>query len=203
LITTAQDIVVSSDHAVEVEPALADQVARIRDQVIQLANTRVGDAYLFAGHKTAAAPFLNDGTYVGDLGSFRVRVGPASEITLQVDGETIFKAEDDIFTILGDLETALRNGDSLQIQSQAARLASFETHLRTVRADIGFCMDQMEASRNYLRGFALKMENYLVELEAADLTEAAVELQIQNTVYEAALAAAADLLQTNLLQFLK
>jgi len=203
LITTAQDIVVSAEHAPELTTTMADQVARIRDQVIQLANTRLGDAYVFAGHNTATAPFLDDGTYTGDGGAYRVRVGEASEVSLQVDGDTVFKTTEDIFAILENLETGLRNGDAALVQNQAASLASFDAHLQTVRADIGFAMNQMEISSNYLDTFRLKMENYLTDLEAADLTEAAVDLQIQNTVYEAALAAAADLLQTNLLQFLR
>jgi flagellar hook-associated protein 3 FlgL len=202
LIATAQEIVASAEYESELDTAMADQVALIRDQVIQLANTQVGDTYLFAGHSSTTAPFLADGTYTGDGGALQVRIGQNLDTTLQVDGDTVFKATADIFAILEDLETALRNGDSLQVQNQAGSLAQFEAHLQTVRAEIGFAMDQMETSLNYLSSFTVKMENYLADLEGADLTEAAVELEIQTTVYEAALSAAADLLQTNLLQFL-
>ena len=122
---------------------------------------------------------------------------------LKADGDTVFKTQEDIFSILEELETALETNDSVQIQNQTAALNRFQDHLQTVRADIGITMDQLEVSSNYLDIFTHNMENYLGDLEEADITEAVLALQLQNTVYEAALAAAADLLQTNLIQFLR
>jgi len=203
LIDTARDLGENAGENPDMQSALADQVSQIRDQVIQLANTRLGDIYLFAGHNTAVAPFQDDGTYTGDSGSFHVRVGQSSEIMLKADGDTVFKTQEDIFSILEVLETALETNDNVQIQDQTTALNRFQNHLRTVRADIGISMDQLEVSRHYLDLFAHNMENIQGDLEEADITEAVLALQLQNTVYEAALTAAADLLQTNLIQFLR
>jgi len=203
LMDTARGLGENAGENPDMQSVLADQVSLIRDQVIQLANTRLGDIYLFAGHSTDVAPFQDDGTYLGDSGSYHIRVGQTSEIMLKADGDTVFKTQEDIFSILEELETALETNDSVQIQNQTAALNRFQEHLRTVRADIGITMDQLEVSSNYLDIFAHNMENYLGDLEEADITEAVLALQLQNTVYEAALAAAADLLQTNLIQFLR
>jgi len=203
LVDTARDLGENAGENPDMQGTLAGQVSLIRDQVIQLANTRLGDIYLFAGHNTAVAPFQDDGTYTGDSGSFHVRVGQTSDIMLKADGDTVFKTQEDIFSILEALETALETNDSVQIQEQTAVLNRFQDNLQTVRADIGITMDQLEVSRNYLERFAHNLENYQGDLEEADITEAVLALQLQNTVYEAALTAAADLLQTNLIQFLR
>ena len=199
----ARNIVIHASQDADMQAVLADDVAKIREQVVQLANNRLDDTYLFAGNNTATAPFLGDGTYTGDGGSYHIRVGQTSEVVLQVDGNTVFKDTEDIFLILEELQTALESGDSVQVQSQAAPLARFQEHLQNVRAEIGGSRDQMETSANYLDNFIHRMETYLADMEEADLTEAVLALQLQNTVYEAALVAAGDLLQPSLLQFLR
>lgn len=202
-VARARNVVAHAGQDTDMQAVLADEVAKIREQVVQLANTRLKDSYLFAGNNTATAPFLVDGTYTGDSGPYHIRVGQTSEVVLQVDGYTVFKDTEDIFLILEELQTALENGDSLQVQSQAAPLARFQEHLQNVRADIGGSRDQMETSASYLDNFIHRMETYLADMEEADLTEAVLALQLQNTVYEAALVAAGDLLQPSLLQFLR
>ncbi len=202
-VARARSIVANADQDTDMQAVLADEVAKIREQLVQLANNRLKDTYLFAGHNTDTAPFLADGTYTGDNGFYHIRVGQTSEMVLQVDGNTVFKDTEDIFAILGELQTALENGDSVQIQNQAAPLARFQEHLQNVRADIGGGRDQLETSANYLDNFIRNMETVLADMEEANLTEAVLALQFQNTVYEAALVAAADLVQPSLLQFLR
>ncbi len=202
-VARARNVVAHAGQDTDMQAVLADEAGKIRDQVVQLANTRLKDSYLFAGNNTATAPFLVDGTYTGDSGPYHIRVGQTSEVVLQVDGNTVFKDTEDIFLILEELQTALENGDSVQVQSQAAPLARFQEHLQNVRADIGGSKDQMETSASYLDNFIHSMETVLADMEEADLTEAVLALQWQNTVYEAALVAAGDLLQPSLLQFLR
>ncbi len=202
-IERARGIASGTGQDPQLQAATAADVALIRDQIIQLANQRLGNDYLFAGHQVDTAPFLDDGAYIGDDGAFRVRVGQAAEVTLQADGATVFVDTEDIFTILENLQTALETGDLGQINTQAASLDRFMEHLQTVRAEIGGARDQVEASRSYLSRFSLNIEKNLADMELADPAAAIMELQTYNTVYEAALSAAANLLQPSLLTFLR
>ena len=136
-IERARGIAAGASQDTQLNAALANDVAMVRDQVIQLANQRLGDDYLFAGHHVDRPPFLNDGSYVGDQGAFRVRASQTTEITLQVDGNTVFVDTEDIFSILNDLQIALENGDSGQINILAASLDRFKEHLQTVQSEIG------------------------------------------------------------------
>jgi len=199
----AQGIAAGAGQSPELNTALAIDVALVREQLIQLANQQLGDVYLFAGHQGDTAPFLNDGSYVGDQGAYRISIGQSAELTLKVDGRTIFIDTEDIFSILENLQTALENGDNGQIDAQAAALDRFHAHLQTVRADIGGARDQMEVSRSYLDRFSLNIEKNLADTEEADPAAAIMELQTHTTVYEAALSAAASLLQPSLLTFLR
>lgn len=202
-IERASGIAAGAGQNAQLRTTLANDVALVRDQVIQLANQRLGDDYLFAGHDVDTAPFLDDGSYIGDQGTFRVRASQAMEITLQVDGSTVFVDTEDIFSILNNLQIALENGDNGQINALAASLDRFKEHLQTVQAEIGGALDHLEVSRNHLNRFSLNIEKNLADTELANPAAAIMELQTHNTVYEAALSAAANLLQPSLLNFLR
>ena len=127
-IERAQGIAAGAGQSPDLHAVLATDVALVREQLIQLANQQLGDVYLFAGHQGDTAPFLNDGSYIGDQGAYRVSIGPSAELSLKVDGTTIFIDTEDIFSILENLQTALENGDSGQIDVQAAALDRFHGH---------------------------------------------------------------------------
>ena len=202
-IERARGIAAGAGQSPDLQAALAVDVALVREQVIQLANQQLGDVYLFAGHQGDTAPFLNDGSYIGDQGAYRISIGQFAELNLEVDGRTVFKDTEDIFSILENLQTALENGDTVQIDAQAAALDRFHYHLQTIQADIGGARDQMNVSRSYLNRFSLNIETNLADTEEADPAAAIMELQTHTTVYEAALSAASSLLQPSLLSFLR
>ncbi len=60
---------IAVEHSNELDPALresaAQQVEGIYDQVFAIANTKYGDAYLFAGHDTDTIPFPRDEVTTG------------------------------------------------------------------------------------------------------------------------------------------
>jgi flagellar hook-associated protein 3 FlgL len=199
----ASNIAAGAGQDAQLNTTLANDLDLIRSQVLQLANQRLGDEYLFAGHRVNAAPFLEDGSYTGDQGAFRVRVSQTTEITLQVDGRTVFVDTEDIFSLLDNLQIAIENGDKDQINILAAALDRFKEHLQTVQAEIGGARDYLELSRKHLNRFSLTIEKNLADTELADPVAAIMELQTHNTVYEAALSAAAKLLQPSLLDFLR
>ena len=58
LINTAVNIAVeASTGPIDTRPVLADEVKNIRLQLKQLANSKLGDSHLYAGHKTDIAPY--------------------------------------------------------------------------------------------------------------------------------------------------
>lgn len=66
--------------------ATAAQVARIRDSIIELANTQVGGRYIFAGTAVTTRPFASDGSYLGNDGALKINLGIANPSTLNVTG---------------------------------------------------------------------------------------------------------------------
>ncbi|MEK6710467.1 MAG: flagellar hook-associated protein FlgL, partial [Nitrospinota bacterium] len=66
--------------------ATATQIARIRESVIQLANTQVGGRYIFAGTSVFTRPYDAAGAYHGDSEGVAINLGVANPSTLNVTG---------------------------------------------------------------------------------------------------------------------
>jgi len=77
----------------------AAEVKQIYEQMVNVANRRYGDHYLFAGHKTLNAPFDMTGTYFGDDSEVQVEIEKNSYMNTNIPGSTVFlgrKIADDI-----------------------------------------------------------------------------------------------------------
>ncbi len=91
------------------------QIQLLKDQIVSLGNTRIGEEYLFAGAQGTSPAFLPDGTYAGD-GTVR---------RAEADGGVLIETTDtgdrllgDSFAALDGLSQQLATGDAAAIQSE-------------------------------------------------------------------------------------
>jgi flagellar hook-associated protein 3 FlgL len=182
---------------------LADNVAIIREEILQHANSKLGDNYLFGGFQTATLPFQSDGTYNGDTGEKSYLIADNIQVSLTADGSDIFQSAADIFTVLDDLETALLADDSVTIKAQVQPLADIESHLEEVRSENSAKFRRLDVTQNHWDSFKVSVQDMLRNTEEADVTAEALNMKVQQTSYEIALATSASIIQPNLMQFLR
>jgi flagellar hook-associated protein 3 FlgL len=101
LVLEARRIAVEqSAGELENRPTAAQEVKNIYDQILQLANTRLGGTYILSGHQTDTAPFSRDAdynaTYHGDDGDIRIIVGDNLDIKINVTGEDALSSGVDV-----------------------------------------------------------------------------------------------------------
>jgi len=185
----------------------AEEVSHIYDQIIQLANTKIENRYIFSGHQTADEPFSRDGsytaTYAGDTGEIRIIIGESVDMLLNLDGEQVFNSDEDLFDVVRDIKDAMEADDSEAIALQIDRLNTVTTQLSNARAKAGARLNRLETAEQHWSSFRLSTQEMLSETEDADLVQVFAELQTQEAAYEASLATTASLIQPNLLQFLR
>lgn len=76
--------------------AIAKELTRIRDTIVQLANTSVNGQYLFSGSQVAIKPFDSEGNYYGDKNNVNVVTGAGTESSYNIPGWDLFyKADSD------------------------------------------------------------------------------------------------------------
>lgn len=183
--------------------ALAGNVADIRDQVLQYANSKLGNNYIFGGYQTASPPFQPDGTYLGDSGTKNYLVADNIQINIKADGGDIFKSVGDVFSVLDDLESALLADDLVGINSQVQPLFAIDEHIEEVRAENSAKYRRLDVTQTHWESFKVRMDTMLTDTEDADVTAEALNLKVQQTSYEIALSTSASIIQPNLMQFLR
>lgn len=182
---------------------LADNVAIFRDEILQYANSKLEDNYIFGGYQTATSPFQSDGTYIGDSGEKKYLIADNIQVSLKADGSDIFQSAADIFTVLDDLENALLADDAVAIKAQVQPLANIDEYLEEVRSENSAKYRRLDVTQSQWKSFKVSVQNMLRNEEEADVTSEALNLKVRQTSYEIALATSASIIQPNLMQFLR
>lgn len=190
----------------------AEQVAAIREQLFDLANSKNGDHYLFSGRDSLDPAFGLDGAtgaigYEGDAtagSEARYIIGDGVTVGVEANGQTVFTGGGDAFSLLQDLSDALVQdpADTATIGSVQAQMQDCIDQVRAVRAGNGAVAERLKATGGQLDRLELNLDNLRGREEDLDVAQAAVELQLQETSYQVALATAARIIQPSLVDFL-
>ncbi len=196
---------IAYDSVPDMRAFLAEDVATIRDQVLELANYQVDGEYLFSGDASDTAPYnTTTWLYNGDSGTKDVMIGENMTASLTADGETIFGPDtDNVFNILNDLEAALLVPDPVAIEAQIIRLESASDNITTVRAREAGVYKRLDATANHNAYLKVNVEEMLSKTEDADISEAIIQFQVQQTTYESTLASSSMMIQKSLIDFLR
>ena len=189
--------------------AAAIEVRDIYDHIMELANSKLGDNYIFAGSKTHTQPFVRDAdynaTYQGNGDSYQTVVSESQVVKITSDGEAIFQdppGGNDLFASLKDLIDGLEAGDNNLVLAQTENLHNAQLHNHSVRTRYGTNLHRLEVSGTHWQNFRPKVEEMITRLEAADMAEAIIELNNLEIAYQSTIMTAAKIVQPSLIQFL-
>ncbi len=185
---------------------MADKVSALKDQVIQQANARMDDQYIFAGFDMGSQPYDSSGTYQGDSGEISVRINKSSTLKLNFPGDQVFGTAGggvDVFQTLSDLETALKTNDMDGIHKSIGNLDQAMAQINVVRSKSGYRINQLDNSSDALDQRIFENKEQISTAEDLDVSKAYMKFQKQEFLLKSVMASSAKLLQTNLLNFLQ
>jgi len=186
---------------------ISEEVDQLRQQVIQVANTRVNGRYIFAGFNTGTLPYDSNGNYTGTLypdGDIEVEIDTGSRVAINVTGDRIFgTSTSGLIVTLESLKSALQNNDTAGINDSMGKLDSIMDQVGDVRAEIGARMNRLESAKGYLNKLRDDLIEYKSKTGEADITNIIAELAMQQNALEMSRAAASRVFQQSLLDFLK
>lgn len=184
---------------------LAQEVHDIRNQVIGLANSKYANNFIFSGHLTDTPAFdTATNAYNGDGGAHSIVVGEGITVELEADGSQMFtEGGDNLFQVLDDLEAALIADDPVLIRAAADPLDRIEDQIQITRSGLASDYRRLEATRIHWGTFGNSVESMRAGVEDADMTQAAIDMQVQQTAYEVLLATSAQVIQPTLVDFLR
>jgi flagellar hook-associated protein 3 FlgL len=196
----------SSDQTVRTNAA--SQLTELKKQLTDLANTQLGDQYIFAGFKNDAPAFINgNNTYQGTDDEISVEIDQNSAVAMNVTGGALLSGTGtygniDMLQSFDDLISAINSNDVSGIQTAARQLDESTDQITNARSDVASRMLRLESAKNMITRNQNTMEGIISDTIGVDYIKAATELNQQQTAFEAALSATAKISQLSLLDYI-
>lgn len=188
---------------------MADEISGIRDSIVSTLNLSYGDRYLFAGTNSSVQPFEVDGTATGGVASFsnatppEVLVGDGVSIDMSVTGAELRNTSGgDLFTILQDMETALRNDDTTALNALLPAADDAIEHVTDITSRLGNNINRMEFMYERYESFRITQRSDISALVDTDYAEAFSDLQRTQVAFESAMAVHTTMFNSTLLDYL-
>jgi len=207
-ILRVRDLTVQALNTTNMEPgareAIAVEIDNLRETLIGQANTEYMGRPVFGGTTSGDVAYDGGGVYKGDSGQTTRTVGPNSKVRIESTGPEAFgTGNTQLFKVLSDLSKDIRSGDSASLGNDLTNLDTAHDLLKSTLSDVGARYNRVTQMKQSAEDHLLSVSSQLSDIEDVDLPKAIMELQIQQTSYQAALAATAKVIQPSLIDFLR
>ncbi|THJ65060.1 flagellar hook-associated protein 3 [Arthrobacter echini] len=180
---------------------LALEVQALRGELGAQANASYAGRFLFAGNADTPAALTPELTFVGG-GTVERRIGPGETVRVDADGASVFgSGPTSAFALLDRIAADLRAGKDVSVH-----LAPLQQRIRDVTAEhstIGTRHARLLSAKDGIADAALALEGRRAAVEDVELASVILDLRMQETAYQGALAVSARVLQPSLLDFLR
>ncbi|HEX9226140.1 MAG TPA: flagellar hook-associated protein FlgL [Arthrobacter sp.] len=197
--------------------AIALELEALNKDLVSVANSKHLGRNIFAGSSDAPAAFTpgtpRDPANPADPGTPPVfqgagispverRISATQTVQVDADGGAIFGSDaGSVFGTVANIAAQLRSGGDITSQ-----LAPLETSFKNIvngRAEIGTRQAQLERAGTVNTELEATLDAQRTGIEKADLGSVIMDLKLQETNYQVALAATARVLQPTLMDFLR
>ncbi|MCF3943442.1 flagellar hook-associated protein FlgL [Oceanobacillus alkalisoli] len=187
---------------------IAEEAEQIKLDLIDVANTKVNDKYIFNGTRTNEAPVeMVDGEVISDFNESSVEIEVAAGVTLaaNVDGNKAFTdGETDMFAVIDSFITSLNTGNADgEIDQSIAAIDGIIDNVINARADLGARVNRLDLVENRLEQQEIIATGSLSANEDVNYAEAITNLMTQESIHRAALSSGSRMIQPSLLDFLR
>jgi len=190
--------------------AIATQVQTVLSEVVSQANTTFNGVSLFAGTAGAMPAFATDSTspsgysYQGNSGVHTAAIGYNLQLDINVPGDQVFtNPNGNVLGSLSQLISALGSGTTEDIGNAVTAVRSALTSVGQQRVLYAGVVNQINAQESYLSQGTLSLTSQQQSLTGVDITVAISNLTQAQIAHSTILAAAAKVLPTSLLDYLK
>lgn len=203
LVTSAANDATVTDDDREKMKAEIDQ---IRKQIQDLANTKIGDKYIFSGTNTSSPLFKKDGTMNTGPGmdqEVKIEVSDGVQLTVNTVGNEIFG---DIDAMMGDISAALTKGSGVDgnvIGGYLDKISGQQAKVLEARSDVGAKQNRVEMVENRLGVQEVMVTKQLSDNESVEYDKAITEMVTQQSLHQAALSVGAKIIQSTLVDFIR
>ena len=211
---TSAEVVVQAARGTLPTPAQREawalELEALRDGLLQNLNASFRGTYVFAGAAATTAPYAKNGAgvvsaYQGSTVEVSLDIDVDRNVAVAFNGEALAKGTevDDLFVVLDRAIVATRAGDTDTLNASANELQRAFDRATLMQSRIGAALRTVEEGKLQLGEVARTTIANIASLEDADLAAALSGMAQADTVYRAALGAAAQTQRQSLMDYLR
>lgn len=191
---------------------LQSELKQLQEQIMDLANTKIGNKYLFSGTKTSEPLYNSEGTPNNDnVNDKEVTIEVFDGVMLPVNtpGQELFKEINKVFdklTGLIGIDPDDPDDPELNQEDFNNAISAIQDQLDavlTVRADVGARQNRVEMMTERLESLELTSIKQMSDNEDIDYAEVITEMITEESIHRAALSVGARIIQPSLVDFLR
>ncbi|WP_312753311.1 flagellar hook-associated protein FlgL [Rummeliibacillus suwonensis] len=193
------------------------EIDQIRQQIRDVANTQVGDSYIFSGTKTLSPLFTSstansskddkDVPLNGNSQNVTIEVYDGVTLDVNVDGATLFRKIDNL---MADVQTALNDDDALNagttsgtvIGNLLGDIQDGQEDALQARSVIGAKQNRADMMADRLSIQKISTTKQMSDNEDVDYEETITNLITEESIHRAALSVGGRIIQPTLVDFL-
>jgi flagellar hook-associated protein 3 FlgL len=192
---------------------LATQVEALMTEMVNLANMKFENRYVFSGNNDQVQPYAGldltqangVGTYQGSANNKQVEGSNGSNLTVSLTAAQIFDGGDattSVFQVLTSLYNDLMTNNTANLSADSANLSTASAYLSAQQAQYGNFQNQISDALTYQGQLDTQFQAQLSAVQDADPIAAATALTQGQTSLQAALQAEAAMPKKSLFDYI-
>ncbi|MED4054297.1 flagellar hook-associated protein FlgL [Niallia taxi] len=187
--------------------AIAEEINQIKEDLVNVANTKVNGKYLFHGTDVSNPPVTaGDPPQVaanltdGSIDSYKVEVSSGVTMKANVNPATF---NQEMFDVVQEIQDKMANNDNTGLDDLLTRLDSVMNSLSGEKSELGARYNRLEMVESRIDAQEVLANKVLSDNEDVDMEVAITNLSVQQSVHNASLSIGAKIIQTSLIDFLR
>jgi flagellar hook-associated protein 3 FlgL len=193
--------------------AISQEIKQLTDHLASIANTKVGDKYIFNGTDTLKQPVdltQNPPIVSNNTDEVKIELSKGIYIPVNVNPTKVFNYDNtakgnglfsDLESLNNDLNDSTKSGNDI-----SQYLSYIDKHINNIlsaRAELGARLNRVELMEDRIDQQEVIANRILSDNEDADMERVITDLKTQESVHRAALGVGARIIQPTLLDFLR
>ncbi|MCE5311893.1 MAG: flagellar hook-associated protein FlgL [Nitrospiraceae bacterium] len=197
---------------------MAQEADVILQEAIGLANTRVGNRYIFAGYQSNTAPIDSTGAFATDSNSVKINIGDNIDISLNMPANELFN---DSTALPANINTNAANGQYVlkalnylkqtladpnattqNLQDSIGYIDGVSDVLSQKMGEVGAKLNKVTNIADFLDDRQFNVTKYLSTDQSADVATLVTQIAQRQTSLEGLRQVTTQFLSTNLFSFL-
>lgn len=185
--------------------AIAQEIEQIKQDMVEVANTKVAGRYIYNGTDVDHAPVAKGNPPVVNMNTedYAVEVSAGLKLKVNVNGDKVFNQA--LFNTLEGIKQGFSD-DTYSAEGMDNLLKDLEGQISTLqaeRSEAGARYNRLEMIENRLGKTEVMAKSIISDNEDADIEQVITNLKNQESVHRAALSVGARIIQPTLMDFLR